>query len=79
MEQLELSLLTDHSILSSVGNKSSYRKGLTDMGMLSPGGGTRKYSTNRSTVIRLKVTRAGGGVQSAVALYHVFILQYASL
>ena len=55
------SLLNSHSASSSVGTESSIGEGSTDMGIVSPGGGTARYSSSRSAVIRLSVTQAGVG------------------
>ena len=41
--------------------------------MLSPWGGTRRYSATCSVMIRSRVTQAGGGMRLATALYHPFI------
>ena len=53
--------------------------GSTVTGMFSPRGGTRRYSSVCSAVIRSSVARAGGGPLFAAALYHPFIRRHASL
>ena len=66
------SRLTNHSISSSVGTNSSTGNGSMDTGMFHPRCGTWWYRFTRSTVIRSRLTKAGGGEQSNAAQYHPF-------
>ena len=70
---MDFNLCIDHSILSYIDTESSTWKGLTDMGMFSPRGGTRQYRVTCSTMICFRFTQAGVGARSDAALYHPFI------
>ena len=73
------SFFTASSTSSSVGTESSMLVGSKFTGIFSPGGGTRRYSSVFSAVIRSSVARAGGGPLFAAALYHPFIRRHAPL
>ena len=53
-------------------------KGVTDMGMFSPGGGTEQYISTRSSMILSSVIRMVGNAWSTAALYQPLILLHAS-
>ena len=66
--RLFLRIRTAQSISSSVGTDSSTWNGSTDRGVLSPGDCTLQYSLNHSTMIRVRVSQAGGVARLTTAL-----------
>ena len=79
LERLFCSLWIAHSILYSVGTKSSTWYGSVDSIILPPRGCMWQYRFTCSAVIRSRVTRTGDGARLNAALYYPLIRYQASL